>query len=58
MDCFNVMSPPKITKKLLWLVLSDEICLISSHNSTGGAVCVLMGKSNKPFTARMNDGVS
>ena len=40
LDFCNVMPAPKITQKLLWLVLSDEICLISSHNSTGGAVCV------------------
>ena len=40
MEFFNVMLAPKITKKILWPVLANEICLISSHNSTGGAVCV------------------
>ena len=39
-EFFNVMLAPKITKKILWPVLANEIRLISSHNSTGEAVCV------------------
>ena len=49
---FNVM-PTKITKKLLWLVLSDENCSYLLYNSTG-AFCVWVKALSNDLSTILN----